>query len=204
MLRKYLKPSLISVLLVILTVISSLTLVIAPALATTIAFKTDGKAGNEGVLTGEVVFDQTAFQNALRKSQDKRDLSGFLPLDEIIGAKLTFRYVSPYSGIVHTEAQLCGKKIYDIGGYEKNPLAGGKDPMLLLSNGVPDSVDFSSCVGEEEGISSKVSSRDSRVVSSTTDALGGKFSVFDKDSMGNMLSKRIKTITYTQKIDSES
>lgn len=198
--KKDFKQSLTQLFLVIVTIVSIWLVFISSASATSIAFKTEGKVGKEGVLNGEVVFKQTAFQDALQERQQKGDSAEFIPLNEIKGSKLTFHYVSPYSGVVHSESSLCGKAVYDIAGFEEKPLLGAKQSMLVLANGVPDSLDFSSCVGDKEELASNISKRDTRVVSSTADSLGGKFSVFDKDGSGRMLFKQIKTITFTQKI----
>ena len=106
-------------------------------------------------------------------------------------------YVSPYSGAEHTEDSLCGKAVYDINGFEDVPLSGGGEPMLVVSlGGLPESLDFSSCVGEPGKVESSISDKDSRVVVSTLDSLFGKVTVFDKDVMGNVLYRKIQPIKF--------
>lgn len=180
--------------------IFTLILGIAPAFATTLSFKAVGNAKRDGVLTGQLVFEDAALQKAIRETSTQQMGTQPIPISKIEGAKFQLQYISPYSGAEHTEATLCGKEIYDINGFEETPLAGGNEPTLMLSaGGQPEFIDFSSCVGQAGSVSSKVSDRDSRIASSMADALFGKLSVSDKDVMGNVVYKKIQPIKFTLK-----
>ncbi|NEP05049.1 MULTISPECIES: hypothetical protein [Okeania] len=153
----------------------------------------------DGLLTGQLIFSDTALQEALREMSDQQGLGEPIPLSRIEGAKFTFKYVSPYSGAEHTEETLCDKKVYDISEFQDIPLTGGGEPTLALSGGQPEFVDFSSCIEKLSSVSSKISSVDSRVFSSTVDSLFGKLNVYDKDEMGYVLYKRVRPIKFVLK-----
>ncbi|MEO0538927.1 MAG: hypothetical protein AAF215_34375 [Cyanobacteria bacterium P01_A01_bin.123] len=173
---------------------------IAPAFATTFSFKTEGIAKRDGLLTGQLVFSHSALQAAIRDMPNRQGATTPIPLSKIEGAEFSMMYISPYSGVKHTEATLCGKEVYDINGFEEKPLSGGTEPMLVLSSaGQPEFIDFNSCVGQAGSVSSEISQLDPRVIFSTVESLFGKLSVFDKDVMGNMLYKKIQTIKFTLK-----
>ena len=186
--------------LTILAIVLLLSMLVglSPSLAMTLSFKTEGIPKRDGLLEGRMVFSEAALQDAIdRKSTDKT-VTDPIPLSEIEGAEFTMKYVSPYSGAEHTEATLCGKAVYDINGFEEVPLSGGNEPMLVVSRGgLPESLDFSSCVGQSGSVESFISERDSRVVFSTLDSLFGKVTVFDKDVMGNELYRKIQPIKFT-------
>lgn len=169
----------------------------APSFAETFSFKTTGNPSKDGILTGQLVFDDSALQQAIRNTPSQQGATAPIPLSKIEGAEFTMEYISPYSGAKHTEETLCGKEVFDINGFEDRPLAGGAEPVLVLSNGgIPEFIDFNSCVGQSGSVSSQVSDFDPRVAFSTVDSLFGKLSVFDKDVMGNMLYKNIQTIKF--------
>ena len=146
------------------------------------------------------MFSNSALQKAIREMPNQQGATTPIPLSQIEGAEFSMKYVSPYSGVEHTEATLCSKEVYDINGFEEQPLVGGGEPMLVLSgSGQPEFIDFNSCVGQAGSVSSKISELDPRVTFSIADSLFGKLSVFDRDVMGNMLYKKIKTIKFTLK-----
>lgn len=183
-----------------LVLVLSLVIGIEPVFATTFSFKTEGIAKRDGLLTGQLVFTNSALQAAIRDMPSQQGTTTPIPLSKIEGAEFSMRYVSPYSGVKHTEATLCGKEVYDINGFEEEPLAGSAEPVLVLSSiGQPEFIDFNSCVGQAGSISPEISQLDPRVIFSTVDSLFGKLSVFDKDLMGNMLYKKIQTIKFTLK-----
>lgn len=181
-----------------MSLVLSLILSIAPALATTLSFKTEGNVKRDGLLTGQLVFSNAALKDALREMSDQQGLEKPILLSQIEGAKFTFKYVSPYSGVEHNQDTLCEKRIYDITEFQDQPLTGGGEPTLVLSTrgGTPEFIDFSSCIGESGSVSSKISSIDSRVVFSTVDSLFGKLSVYDKDVMGYVLYKKVQPIKF--------
>ena len=196
MLSKVLKTLTTAAIALLLSLIVGL----APAWAMTFSFKTEGIPKRDGLLQGQVVFSETALQEAIDRTATQKSASDPIPLSEIEGAQFTMEYVSPYSGAEHTEATLCGKAVYDINGFEEVPLFGGNEPLLVVSQGgLPVSLDFSSCVGQAGSVESSISERDSRVVFSTLDSLFGKVSVFDKDVMGNELYRKIQPIKFTLK-----
>ncbi|MEM1369708.1 MAG: hypothetical protein AAF827_18575 [Cyanobacteria bacterium P01_D01_bin.6] len=170
------------------------------ASAMTLSFKTEGIPKRDGLLEGRVVFSEAALQAAINQTSTNKSASDPIPLSAIDGAEFTMKYVSPYSGAEHTAATLCGKAVYDINGFEEVPLSGGDEPLLVVSQGgMPESLDFSSCVGQAGSVESSISEFDSRVVFSTLDSLFGKVSVFDKDIMGNELYRKIQPIKFTLK-----
>jgi hypothetical protein len=184
--------------IVIVVVVFSLTLGITSASATTLSFKTEGLTKKNRALTGQLVFSDEALQKAIREAPNQMGMNESIPISKIEGAKFHMKYIAPYSEVEHTEATLCGKEIYDINGFEEEPLTGGQEAMLVLSSGgQPSYIDFSSCVGQAGSVSSNISKLDSRVAFSTADALSGKLSVLDKDVMGNVIYKKIQPIKFT-------
>ncbi|MGD1904940.1 MAG: hypothetical protein ACFB0C_02990 [Leptolyngbyaceae cyanobacterium] len=169
-----------------------------PAMAETYSFKTQGIPKRDGLLIGKLVYKETALQDAVKRTEKNGGVTAPVPISEIEGAEFSMKYISPYSGAEHSESTLCGKAVYDINGFEETPLSGGNIPMLVVSNnGLPESLDFSSCVGEAGNANLSISERDSRVVFSTLDSLFGKLTVFDKDVMGNELYRKIQPIKFT-------
>lgn len=186
--------------ILLLILILSLFIRVVPVWAATFSFKTEGNPRQDGILTGQLVFSNSALQKAIREMPNQQGATTPIPLSQIEGAEFSMKYVSPYSGVEHTEATLCSKEVYDINGFEEQPLVGGGEPMLVLSgSGQPEFIDFNSCVGQAGSVSSKISELDPRVTFSIADSLFGKLSVFDRDVMGNMLYKKIKTIKFTLK-----
>ncbi|MEM9769895.1 MAG: hypothetical protein AAF892_18680 [Cyanobacteria bacterium P01_D01_bin.71] len=176
----------------------ALTINLGPALAMTLSFKTEGVPRRDGLLQGKVVLDPDALQEAIKRTSTGRTTAKPVPISAVEGAEFTMKYVSPYSGAEHSEATLCGKAVYDINGFEEVGLSGGTEPVLIVSpGGLPESVDFSSCIGEPGDAESSISEFDSRVVFSSLDSLFGKLSVFDKDIMGNELYRKIQPIKFT-------
>ncbi|NJM87897.1 MAG: hypothetical protein HC847_12700 [Hydrococcus sp. RU_2_2] len=181
-----------------ITVVFCSIALIAPVSAMTLSFKTEGVASRDGMLTGQLIFDQAALEKVKTEASEGQGLDEPIPLSQIKDAEFKFKYTSPYSGVEHTEANLCGKKIRDIGGYEKDALSGGGEPMLVLSlGGLPEFIDFSSCIGDKGSVSSKISRRDRKLASSTVDSLFGKLSVFEQDVMGNVIYRKIQPIKFT-------
>ena len=181
---------------------------IKPVSATTLAFTTEGNIKKDGQLTGQLVFSNEALAEAVSETSNKQGLGEPIPLSQIKGAEFTFKYVSPYSGVEHNQETLCKKRVYDITefrdnvtDFQENPLQGVREPTLVLSagGGIPEFIDFSSCIGESGSVSSKISSLDDSVVSSTLDSLFGKLTVFDKDVMGFVVYRSVKPIKFALK-----
>ncbi|MBF2002160.1 MAG: hypothetical protein IGS38_15750 [Synechococcales cyanobacterium M58_A2018_015] len=194
MIKRYLRWGMI----LLFAFIVGFVLGLPPADASTLSFKTEGIVRRDGKLTGQLVYSDAALQKAILESTTQQGVTEPIPISKIEGAEFSFKYISPYSGVEHTEATLCGKEIYDISGFEEKPLTGGSEPMLVLSSGgQPEFIDFSSCVGQPGSVASTVSQRDPRVASSTVDSLFGKLSVFDRDVMSNVLYKKIQPIKFT-------
>jgi hypothetical protein len=187
--------------LIAVAIASILTLFLGttPALATTFSFKTEGIAKRDGILKGQLVFDDAALQKAIREMPSEQGVAESIPLSKIEGAKFSFKYISPYSKAEHSELTLCSKEVSDISGFEKEPLVGANEPNLVLSGGQPEFIDFNSCIGQEGSVSSQISELDPGITSSSADAMFGKLSVFDKDVMGNMVYKKIQPIKFELK-----
>ncbi len=187
--------------LVIITIslVLCLTLNITSAFAMTLSFRTEGNVKQDGLLTGQFIFSDQAIQDALDEISNQQGLGAPIPLSMIEGAEFTFEYVSPYSGIKHTEKTMCDKKVYDISEFQDNPLIGGGEPTLVLSGSQPEFIDFNSCVNKSSNVSSDISSVDSRVFSSTVDSLFGKLNVHEKDNMGYVLFKKVRGIKFVLK-----
>ena len=188
-----------------ITIVFSLILSTESVSAVTLSFETKGNVKRDGLLTGELVYNAQALQQAIRDiSAERPELqqgaTAPVPLSRIEGAQFKMSYISPYSGLEHTEATLCGKEVYDINGYEEVPLFGNREPLLVLSGvGVPEYVDFSSCIGRAGDVNLSISKRDSRISYSTADSLYGRLTVFDKDASGGVLFRKIKPIEFTLK-----
>ncbi len=180
-----------------ISLVLCLTLDITSASATTLSFSTEGNIKQDGLLIGELVFSDTALQDALRTISNQQGLGDPIPLSMIEGSEFTFKYVSPYSGAEHTEKTLCDKRVYDITEFQDNPLTGGGEPTLVLSGEQPEFIDFSSCI--DASVLSKTQLADSRVAASTVDSLFGKLNVYDKDDMGYVLYKRVRPIKFILK-----
>ena len=187
--------------LVIITIslVLCLTLNITSAFAMTLSFRTEGNVKQDGLLTGQFIFSDQAIQDALDEISNQQGLGAPIPLSMIEGAEFTFEYVSPYSGIKHTEKTMCDQKVYDISEFQDNPLIGGGEPTLVLSGSQPEFIDFNSCVNKLSNVSSDISSVDSRVFSSTVDSLFGKLNVHEKDNMGYVLFKKVRGIKFVLK-----
>jgi hypothetical protein len=195
MCKEYARQVFLMILLLMLGLIT-----IAPAYATTLSFETTARGERDGKLTGQLVFEKTALDKAIQQSTDDRGQSQPIPISDIEGAKFSYEYQSPYSGVKHTQETLCDRGIYDLNGYETQPIEGGKDPRLVLSLGSnPNYIDFSSCIGTTGDSSSKISRRDPRLVYSSFDSWSGKMTVVEKDVSDTVLFKKILPIEFTLK-----
>jgi hypothetical protein len=107
----------------------------------TLSFRTEGNVKQDGLLTGQFIFSDQAIQDALDEISNQQGLGAPIPLSMIEGAEFTFEYVSPYSGIKHTEKTMCDQKVYDISEFQDNPLIGGGEPTLVLSGSQPEFIE---------------------------------------------------------------
>ncbi|MEM6452118.1 MAG: hypothetical protein AAF703_17615 [Cyanobacteria bacterium P01_D01_bin.105] len=201
MLNRWFGPLLLS----FMTIVFILMLSTSPAFSATLSFETQGNARRDGLLTGELVYSEKALQEAIRgleleKPKSQQGATAPIPLSKLEGAMFKMTYTSPYSGLEHTEKTLCGKEVYDINGYEETPLSGNSEPLLVLSGvGIPEYIDFSSCISSVGNVNTSLSKRDSRVAISTVDSLFSQLTIFDKDASGGVLFRKVKPIKFTFK-----
>ncbi|NEP81494.1 MAG: hypothetical protein F6K39_27010 [Okeania sp. SIO3B3] len=66
-----------------ISLVLCLTLDITSASATTLSFKTEGNVKRDGLLTGQLIFSDTALQEALREMSDRQGLGEPIPLSRI-------------------------------------------------------------------------------------------------------------------------
>ncbi|MEM1241356.1 MAG: hypothetical protein AAGI45_16070 [Cyanobacteria bacterium P01_H01_bin.26] len=160
-----------------------------PAFAITYSFQSPGTPGQEGVLMGSVTYDLEIARKALENMTSNRGTSGVLNLEELgEGSEFSFEYVSPHSGVRHSEQTICDRNIYDLNnGLEGNDVIGGKEGPFFDFNGYSDlvSVDFKSCVGNknEFGVSS-ISERDPQVAYSELESQFNQLLLVESDYSG--------------------
>ncbi len=160
---------------------------IAPVNATTFSFKSPGTPGNEGVLTGKITYDQDAVNLALNKPNRR---SSSLKLEELgKESEFKFEYISPYSGVKHTEETLCDSSFAnDINDTAPNSLFSSLDtrgPFFQFSS--PEEVDslyLVSCVGDRGNLDSSISERDSTVAFSELQIVFGRALLIDANNTG--------------------
>ncbi|MEM7064305.1 MAG: hypothetical protein AAF572_14210 [Cyanobacteria bacterium P01_B01_bin.77] len=140
-------------------------------------------------MTGSVTYDVDVAREALKNMTSDRGVSGVLNLEELgEGSEFSFEYISPHSGIKHSEQTICDRKIYDLNnGLEGNDVIGGKEGPFFDFNGYSDleSVDFRSCVGDknEFGVSS-ISDRDPQVSYSELESQFNRLLLVESDYSG--------------------
>ncbi|NEP18506.1 MAG: hypothetical protein F6J97_16660 [Leptolyngbya sp. SIO4C1] len=159
-----------------------------PALATTYSFQSPGIPGQEGVLTGSVTFDPDAVRDALENSNRDRGVKALLLEDLGENSSFSFEYVSPHSGIEHSEATICSRNIYDLdNGLSGNEAIGGQEgPFFDFSNALElVSIDFRSCVGNKGDINSSISDRDPQVVFSELESQFNRLKLVEEDYNGS-------------------
>ncbi|MEM9215590.1 MAG: hypothetical protein AAGD25_14755 [Cyanobacteria bacterium P01_F01_bin.150] len=159
------------------------------ASATVYSFQSPGTPGEEGVLSGSVSFDPDAVRQSLEKNLNaNRGVPGSLRLDEMgNNTTFSFEYVSPYSGVKHSEDTICNRNIYDLdNGLPGNQVIGGKEGPFFDFNDYYDlvSVDFRSCVGKKGDITSEISERDTKLAYSELESQFNQLKLIEEDYGG--------------------
>lgn len=159
------------------------------AWATTYSFKSAGNLGDEGVISGKVTYDKSAVVKAFNSGKEIDGLAGSLTLNDLgKDAKFSFEYISPHTGVKHTEETICNRNIYDLdNGQEGNYSIGGQDgPFFSFdSGGNLYLVDFRSCVGDEGGLDTSISKRDPKIAYSELDVQFSQYKLAEYDYIGN-------------------
>ncbi|WP_299413112.1 hypothetical protein [Acaryochloris sp. IP29b_bin.148] len=181
-------------------VVFSLLMITSPAWATTYSFKSAGNIGDEGVISGKVTYSKDVVLDALNSGKDLEGLAGSLTINDLgKDAKFSFEYISPHTGVKHTEQTICNRNIYDLdNGQEGNYSIGGQDGPFFSFDGGGNLylVDFKSCVGEEGGLASSISKRDPKIAYSELDVQFSQYKLAEFDYIGNkpprFIQKNIK------------
>ena len=176
-----------SLIIFLFAIVFSICASIPPVHATTFSFKSPGKPGNEGVLTGKITYDQDAVNLALNKPNRR---SSSLTLEELgKDPEFKFEYISPYSGVKHTEETLCDSSFAnDINDTAPNSLYSSIDkrgPFFQFST--PEEVGsfyLVSCVGDSGNLDSSISERDSSVAFSELQIVFGRGLLIDANNTG--------------------
>lgn len=159
------------------------------AWATTYSFKSAGNIEDEGVISGKVTYNKDVVIDALNSGKDLEGLAGSLTLNDLgKDAKFSFEYISPHTGVKHTEASICNRNIYDLdNGQEGNYSIGGQEGPFFSFDGGGNLylVDFKSCVGEEGGLTSSISKRDPKIAYSELDVQFSQYKLAEYDYIGN-------------------
>ncbi|MEM8642913.1 MAG: hypothetical protein AAGG51_29465 [Cyanobacteria bacterium P01_G01_bin.54] len=165
----------------------------SPAYATTYSFQSPGSPGEEGVLTGTVTFDADAVRDALkRRANQTLGVSSLLLEDLGKDSQFSFEYVSPHSGVKHTEDTICDRYVYDIGSglagndITGNEIIGNKEGPFFdfASSSILASVDLKSCVGKKGDIYSSISKRDPLVAFSGLELQFNRLNLVEEDYSG--------------------
>lgn len=164
----------------------------ASANATTFTFKSPGKAGNEGVFTGKVIYDEDTVSTALDEVQKKANSLSLRDLGE--GSEFEFEYISPYSGVVHSQDTICERSIGDDINNSDNPELSfeNKEGPFFQFDSPEDLAAFNliSCVGVRGDVDSQISERDSSVAFSELQIIFGQARLIDADYSGTKSGRR--------------
>ena len=186
-----------SVVILLVATIFSFVVNITPVMATTFSFKSPGKPGTEGVFTGKLIYDKDAVNLALSNTQNTGNSLTLEDLGE--NREFKFEYISPYSGVKHTEQTICQRNIgEDINNsINPNPSFTDKEGPFFQFNPNGDLASFNliSCVGDRGNISSSISDRDSSVAYSELQIIFGRALLIDADYTGIKSGRR-----YTKKL----
>lgn len=176
-----------------------------PAFATTVTFQSVGNAGDEGVLTGSVTYDPQVVKNALENISTSGGMPGVLSLDELgPDSSFSFEFVSPHSGVKHTQDTICARNIYDMNnGLPGNEKLGGDEGPFFDFNGYYDlvSVDFRSCVGDLGDVDTKISDRDPRLSYSELESQYDQLKLIEADYNGVKPGRYRKRTTVEYKLE---
>jgi len=152
------------------------------ALAAIYSFKSPGTPGEEGVLIGSITYDPDVVRESLNKIEPNKGMSRGLVLQELgKDSKFSFEYISPHSGIKHSQDTICVRNIYDLdNGLPENEVLGGfEGPYFNFSSPLDlESIDFRSCVGKGD-ISSSISERDTEIAFSELESLFNQLKIME-------------------------
>ncbi|MEM9274715.1 MAG: hypothetical protein AAGA80_17400 [Cyanobacteria bacterium P01_F01_bin.143] len=169
---------------------------IAPVMATTFYFKSPGEPGLEGVFTGKLVYDKDAVNIALSDSTTPGSSLTLGDLGE--DYEFQFEYISPYSGVMHTEESICGRDIGEDINNSGNPNVSFRKkegPFFQFNvNGDLASFNLISCVGDRGDLYSSISDRDRSVAYSELQIVFNRALFIDADYTGIKSGRR-----YTKK-----
>lgn len=173
-----------------------------PALAITYSLHSPGAPGEEGVLTGTVTYDLDVVRESLKNVTSNRGVSGALNMEEMgSGSEFSFEYISPHSGVKHSESTICERNIYDLNnGLEGNEVFGGKEGPFFDFNDYSDlvSVDFRSCVGDKNNFdASSISKRDPKIVYSELELQFNRLLLVESDYSGTKPGRFKKKLPVT-------
>ena len=164
---------------------------VAPVSATTFSFHSPGESGEEGVMVGQITYDKDAVNLALNNPKNE---TYSLSLEELgKNREFKFEYISPYSGVKHTENTICPRNIGDINNSDKpNISIGGKEGPFFQFNSFDElaSFNFVSCVGERGKLGSSISERDKSVAFSELQVVFGQAKLIDADYGGTKSGRR--------------
>ncbi|MDB9527184.1 hypothetical protein PN498_14380 [Oscillatoria sp. CS-180] len=177
-----------------------------PVFATTYSFQSPGTPGQEGVLSGSVTYDPDAVRDSLKKITFNRGARALVLDDLGKNGEFSFEYISPHSGVKHSEETICTRNIYDLdNGLSGNEVIGGKEgPFFDFSDSLElVSVDFRSCVGSKGDVNASISERDPQVAFSELESQFNQLKFNEEDYAGGKpgLFKKRLTIKYTLEDD---
>ncbi|MEM8828041.1 MAG: hypothetical protein AAGE96_01625 [Cyanobacteria bacterium P01_G01_bin.19] len=177
-------------------IVFSASISVASVNATTFSFKSPGKQGNEGVFSGKITYDRDAVELSLRDSQKE---TNSLTLEQLgKDSEFTFEYISPYSGVKHSQDTICERDIGgDINNSDKPDLSFvDKEGPFFQFDSPEDLASFNliSCVGNRGELDSEISDRDLSVAFSELQIIFGQARLIDADYTGVKSGRR-----YTKK-----
>ena len=176
-----------------------------PAFATTYSFQSPGTPGQEGVLTGSVIYNPDTVRKSIENIPPNRGLAGGLKLNELGGdGKFSFEYVSPYSGVKHSEDTICSRNIYDVNsGLPGDEVIGDKEGPFFDFSDTFDliSIDFRSCVGKKGDVNSSISDRDPLLAFSELESQFNQLKLVEEDYSGSKPGRFKKRLPIKVKLE---
>lgn len=176
-----------------------------PVLAVTYSFQSPGTPGQEGVLTGSVTYNLDTVRESLENIAPNRGVAGGLILEELgEDSEFSFEYVSPYSGVKHSEDTICSRNVYDLdNGLPGMEAAGAKEGPFFDFNDSLDlvSIDFRSCVGEKGDVSSSISDRDPQLAFSELESQFNQLRLIEEDYSGSKPGRFRKRLPLKVKLE---
>ena len=178
----------------------------SPVLATTYSFQSPGTPGEEGVLSGSVTYDAVTVRKSLERNvRAGRGVPGSLTLEELgENTAFSFEYISPHSGVKHSEDTICFRNIYDLNnGLPGNEIIGAKEGPFFDFNDYSDlvSVDFRSCVGNKGDVRSSISDRDTQIAFSELESQFNQLKLVEEDYGGGKPGRFRKKLPLVVKLE---